>query len=234
MSLELWDYSSNCRRFFLCHAVNWEPLGQFTSNFAQLLELIVLRSVHFLVKFRFFNVYKNQQSRQTGSRNLMGPKTLPTIWYTYMMLVTKYQISAINSYWEKCDEKYLGCFKFHRVIGIDGLTVCILYGEISNFHSRVMGLYSSNCRRFFLCHAINWEPLRQFTSSFALLLELIVFTDFSKNELERDMWNGRTTDSRTLVYHNTSCLKDRRIKTTIKQLNKECMGGGGRWGCWNQ
>jgi hypothetical protein len=51
---------------------------------------------------------KNQQSRQTGSRNLMGPKTLPTIWYTYMTLTTKYQISAINSYWEKCDEKYLG------------------------------------------------------------------------------------------------------------------------------
>ena len=30
-----------------------------------------------------FNVYKNQQSRQTGSRNLMGPKTLPTIWGTF-------------------------------------------------------------------------------------------------------------------------------------------------------
>jgi hypothetical protein len=60
------------------------------------------------------NVYKNQQNRQTGSKNLMapkmipmiwgtymnltGPKTLPTIWYTYMTLVTKYQISAINSY----------------------------------------------------------------------------------------------------------------------------------------
>ena len=55
-----------------------------------------------------FNVYKNQLSQQTGSRNLTGPKKLPTIWYTYMMLVTKYQISAINSYWEKCDEKYLG------------------------------------------------------------------------------------------------------------------------------
>ena len=54
------------------------------------------------------NVYKNQQNRQTGSRNLMGPKTLPTIWYTYMMLVTIYQISTINSYWEKCNEKYLG------------------------------------------------------------------------------------------------------------------------------
>ena len=55
-----------------------------------------------------FNVYRNQLSQQTGSRNLMGPKTLPTIWYTYMMLVTKYQISAINSYWEKCNEKYFG------------------------------------------------------------------------------------------------------------------------------
>jgi hypothetical protein len=55
-----------------------------------------------------FNVYKNQLSRQTWSRNLTGPKTLPTIWYTFMTLVTKYQISAINSYWEKCDEKYIG------------------------------------------------------------------------------------------------------------------------------
>jgi hypothetical protein len=27
-----------------------------------------------------FNVYKKQQNRQTGSWNLMGPKTLPTIW----------------------------------------------------------------------------------------------------------------------------------------------------------
>jgi hypothetical protein len=53
-----------------------------------------------------FNVYKNQPSRQTGSRNLMGPKMLPTIWGTYMKLVTKYQISANNSCWEKCNEKY--------------------------------------------------------------------------------------------------------------------------------
>jgi hypothetical protein len=32
------------------------------------------------------------------SRNLTGPKTLPKIWGAYMKLVTKYQISAINSY----------------------------------------------------------------------------------------------------------------------------------------
>ena len=52
-----------------------------------------------------FNVYKNQPSRQTGSRNLMGLKTLPTMWGTYMKLVTKYQIPVINSCLEKCDEK---------------------------------------------------------------------------------------------------------------------------------
>jgi hypothetical protein len=42
---------------------------------------------------------------QTGSKNLTGPKTLPTIWHTYMKLVTKYQIPVINSCLEKCDEK---------------------------------------------------------------------------------------------------------------------------------
>jgi hypothetical protein len=52
-----------------------------------------------------FNVYKNQLSRQTGSRNLTGPKSLPTIRHTYMKLVTKYQIPVINSCLEKCDEK---------------------------------------------------------------------------------------------------------------------------------
>ena len=46
-------------------------------------------------------------------------------------------------------------FKFHRVIEIAGLAVCILYGEILNFHSRVMGLYSSNCRQLFVCRAVN-------------------------------------------------------------------------------
>ena len=51
---ELWDFIHQIVGDFSCRAVNWEPLGQFTSNFAQLLELIVLRSVYFLVKFRFF------------------------------------------------------------------------------------------------------------------------------------------------------------------------------------
>jgi hypothetical protein len=44
-----------------------------------------------------FNVNKNHPSRQTGSKNLTDPKTLPTIWHTYMKLVIKYQIPVINS-----------------------------------------------------------------------------------------------------------------------------------------
>jgi hypothetical protein len=53
-----------------------------------------------------FNVYKNQQSRQTGSRNLMGPKTLPTIWGTYMKLVTMHifrRIFLSNYWWQESD-----------------------------------------------------------------------------------------------------------------------------------
>ena len=60
--------------------------------------LIVCAYTVTVYQISLINMYKDQLSRQTGSRNLTGPKTLPTIWYTYMMLVTKYQISAINSY----------------------------------------------------------------------------------------------------------------------------------------
>ena len=52
---------------------------------------------HDVLAYNMFNVYKNQISWQTRSRNLTDPRTLPTIWHTYMKLVTKYQISAINS-----------------------------------------------------------------------------------------------------------------------------------------
>jgi 16S rRNA G527 N7-methylase RsmG len=58
--------------------------------------------------------YDTPALRQTGSRNLTGPKTLPTIWGTYMKLVTKYQISAINSCWEKCDEKCAYMFNVYK------------------------------------------------------------------------------------------------------------------------
>ena len=58
--------------------------------------------------------YNTPALRQTGSRNLTGQKTLPTIWGTYMKLVTKYQISAINSCLEKCDEKCAYMFNVYK------------------------------------------------------------------------------------------------------------------------
>ena len=61
-----------------------------------------------------FNVYKNQPSRPTGSRNLMDLKTFPTIWGTDMKLVTKYQICVIDSCWEKCDEKCAYIFNVYK------------------------------------------------------------------------------------------------------------------------
>jgi hypothetical protein len=86
-----------------------------------------------------FNVYKNQQSRQTWSRNLMGSKTLPTIWGTYMKLVIKYQIAAINSYWEICEEKYLGRTDRGTTVyppppsGSGGITINTKLGLETNF-----------------------------------------------------------------------------------------------------
>ena len=58
--------------------------------------------------------YDTTSLQQTGSRTLMGPKTLPTIWGTYMKLVTKYQISAINICWEKFDEKWAYMFNVYK------------------------------------------------------------------------------------------------------------------------
>jgi hypothetical protein len=42
-------------------------------------------------------VFQNVNRIITAVR-IVSIKTLPTIWYAYMMLVTKYQISAVNSY----------------------------------------------------------------------------------------------------------------------------------------
>jgi hypothetical protein len=58
--------------------------------------------------------YDTPALRQTGSRNLIGPKTLPMIWGTYMKLVTKYQIPVINSCLEKCDEKCAYMFNVYK------------------------------------------------------------------------------------------------------------------------
>jgi hypothetical protein len=120
---------------------------------------MVLRSIYFMAKFRIF---------------------IPELWDFIHQIVRDF-MAIFRMSCCKLRNPLPIHFKLCIVIGIDSLMVCIFFGEISIFHSRVMRLYSSNCRRFFVCHAVNWEPLRQFTSNFLLLLELIVSTDFSKN-----------------------------------------------------
>jgi hypothetical protein len=80
------------------YPILWEAfLDPSDSNFlfANLVEHICKFFSKMCIYKCMLNVYKNQQNRQTGSRNLMGSKTFPTIWDTYMKLVTKYQISAV-------------------------------------------------------------------------------------------------------------------------------------------
>jgi hypothetical protein len=73
--------------------------------------------------------------------NLMGPKTLPTIWGTYMKLVTKYQISAIKSCWEKCDEKCAYMFNVHKK-----------FAEERGYHKWALAHSSTCCFCFYFWH----------------------------------------------------------------------------------
>ena len=81
------------------------------------------------------NVYKNQQNRQTGSRNLMGPKLLPTIWGTYVKLVTKYQISVIILYLSSLSAITLQLLTISRLPDLMGkaFTVTVLFFTDFNF-----------------------------------------------------------------------------------------------------
>jgi hypothetical protein len=73
---------------------NLEHIGQVDKNEKKNGNIIF----YLMFFFVFFVFFKRIFIDELGSRNLTGPKTLPTIWYTYMTLVTKYQISTINSY----------------------------------------------------------------------------------------------------------------------------------------
>jgi hypothetical protein len=141
-------YSSNCRWFFVCRAVNWESIGQFTSNFTELLELMVIRSVYFMVKFQI---------------------SIPELWDIIHQIVGDVSYVALSI--ENPLANSLQISQSYWNLWSYGLYT--LWWNF-DFSSRVMGLYSSNCRWFFVCRAVNWEPLGQFTSNFTELLELMV------------------------------------------------------------
>jgi hypothetical protein len=86
--------------------------------------------------------YDTPALRQTGSRNLMGLKTLPTIWGTYMKLVTKYQISAINSCCKKCYEKCAYMFNVYKNATKNGhiQNVCSMCIKINKVGKQEVGI----------------------------------------------------------------------------------------------
>jgi hypothetical protein len=125
LSNYLWQKSDIWSHASYRYSISWEAFLDPSDSyflFADFVDFLYTLNIyaHFSSHFsqQLFmaeiNVYRNQLSWQTGSRNLNGPKTLPTIWYTYRMLVTKYQISAINNCWEKCDEKWAYMFNVYK------------------------------------------------------------------------------------------------------------------------
>jgi hypothetical protein len=94
---------------------------------------MVLRSVYFMVKFQIF---------------------IPELWDFIHQIVRDFKAMFCMSHCKLRTPLPIH-LKIRIVIGIDSFMVCILFGEISIFHSRVMGLYSSICRRFFVCRAVN-------------------------------------------------------------------------------
>ena len=94
---------------------------------------MVLRSVYLMVKFRIF---------------------IPELWDFIHQIVRDFKAIFRMS---RCKLRtpWPIHFKLSIVIGIDSIMVCILFGEISIFLSRVVGFYSSNCKRFFVCRVVN-------------------------------------------------------------------------------
>jgi putative flippase GtrA len=110
---------------------------------------------------------------QTGSRNQMGPKTLPTIWRTYMKLVTKYQIPVIDSCWEKCAYTNVQCSLslsppvLLPTSPIAKILVCFL----SNYWWQKSDIWSQASYRY----PISWEAFLDPSDSYFLFADFVDF-----------------------------------------------------------
>jgi hypothetical protein len=104
---------------------------------------MILRSVYFIVKFRIF--IPGQTDLNKLKVKCCRLEIAVYMQVSYQLLKCNYVSAHSFSIYSANIRKTptIFHFKFHRVIGTDDLTVCLLYSEISNFHSRVMGLYSS-------------------------------------------------------------------------------------------
>jgi hypothetical protein len=121
----------------------------------------------------------------------MGPKRLPTIWATYMKLVTKYQISAINSCWGKCDEKWAYMFNVtkneqSRQTGsrnLMGQKTIFRHNFLSNYWWQESDIWSQASYRY----AILWEAFLDPSDSYFLFANLVGFY-IKINKQEVGIW----------------------------------------------
>jgi hypothetical protein len=99
-------------------------LGQFTSNFAQLLELMVLRSVYFLVKFRFF------------IQELWERKSLQILYEcwrrAYHALLAQLFIIFCFYFQSHMGRVFIFCFYFQRFKNITQTSSILLFWQTNN------------------------------------------------------------------------------------------------------
>jgi hypothetical protein len=157
--------------------------------------------------------YDTPALRQTGRRNLTGQKTLPTIWGTYMKFVTKYQISAINSWFLDPSDSY---FLFADLVGFytHGTYMHIFrHIFLSNYWWQKSDIWSQDSYRY----AILWEAFLDPSDSYFLFADLIFLLNF--NSLNSDLKLNKMNCELMLTY-DTPALRQtgRRNLTGQKTL----------------
>jgi hypothetical protein len=120
------------------------------------------------------NVYKNQQNRQPGSRNLMGPKTLPTIWGTWQRSVMWSQASyRFPISWDAFLDPSDSYFLFAEFLYFYSHLTFILYMPIFSriFLSNYWWQKSDIWSQASYMYPISWEAFCHPSDSYCLFAE---------------------------------------------------------------
>jgi hypothetical protein len=132
------------------HAILWESFLDPSDSYFLFADLVGF--------YTLWTYMRGYHKWALASKNLTGPKTIPTIWHTYMKLVTKYQISAINSCWEKCNEKYLGWTEMWFNFFLNGnFNVSIDLQQSKNSFYEWLKCLPQKMNRIFLIYNLIWN-----------------------------------------------------------------------------
>jgi hypothetical protein len=139
------------------------------------------------------------------------------LWGTYMKLVNKYQISAINSYWEKCDEKYLGRTEGRKDRRTEVKQYTTLRG--AGVYRLSWSLYTLNIYAHFSSH---FSQQLLMTRDLIFGHKLHIGTPYRGKRFRKISWTDGRTDKRTEVkqYNKLEC----KIRENIYWREKETQG----------